>query len=382
MTLIYLPIFGWRGAARLAGAGAVTLAMTAFFLWPQWVEAGWTQISLQTVQQDYRNYFLFAKSPDDSVYRKSWADINHVASQITVAQTMMALLLGLMLRRILSPWKAPRGLSSITWFGLALAAFGLVISLPVSEPLWRYLPGLKFIQFPWRFQPLVALGCGLLAAAVIEMWPTLNPKSRMRISAFLTWVVIFSVALTVMLTRLDESNTTRAQVTELLTGRGITPDEARRLQDKDDLRYIFNAANQIYFRPAGSDFNFYPPTEQPGGISIISGPGRVVAQNINSARREFLVESEAPVRARIETYLYPHWVARLDGREITINVEQGSGLMLVDLPSGGSHLTLSYEVREISERVARAISIVAWLFFGGWIAFKLWWRSRHPGLQS
>lgn len=382
MALIYLPSSGWRGAARLAGAGVVTLALTAFFLWPQWVESGWTQISLQTVQQDYRNYFLFAKSPDGSVYRQSWADINHVASQITLAQTTMALLLGLMLRKILSPRKAPGRLSSTTWFGLALAASGLIISLPVSEPLWRYLPGLRFIQFPWRFQPLVALGCGLLAAAVIEMWPALNPKSRTRISAFLTWVVIFNVALTVMLARLDESDATRAQVIALLTARGITPDEARRLQDKDDLRYIFNAANQIYFRPPGSDFNFYPPADQPGGISIISGRGRLVSQNLNIARREFLIESEEPVRARIETYLYPHWVARLDGREITVNAEQGSGLMLVDLPSGRRHLTLDYEVREISERVARAVSVVAWLLFCGWIAFNLWRRSRRPDLQA
>src|SRR5262245_56011418 len=34
------------------------------------------------------------------------------------------------------------------------------------------------------------------------------------------------------------------------------------------------------------------------------------------------------VKARIETYNYPHWVVRLDGREIKIEVESGTGLML------------------------------------------------------
>lgn len=385
MALIYLPNFGWRGAARLAGAGVVTLALTAFFIWPQRVESGWTQIGLQTVQQDYRNYFLFAKSSDGSAYRQSWADVNHAASLITLAQTAMALLLGLTLRKILSPQKAPGRLVAVSWFGLALAAFGLIISLPVSEPLWRYLPGLKFVQFPWRFQPLVALGCGVLAAMVIEMWPALNPKSRMRILAFLTWVVIFCSVFTVILARLDEPGVNSDQVSNLLVGTGLQPvtlEEARRLQNEDDLKYIPYAANQIYFRPPGSDFNLYPPAAEPGGISIISGRGRVVSQSLKIARREFLIESEEPVRARIETYHYPHWVARLDGREITINTEQSSGLMLVDLPGGGGRLTLDYEVRKISERVARAVSIVAWLLFGGWIVFKLWRRSRRPDPQA
>lgn len=382
MALIYLPNFGWRGLARLAGAGVITLALTAFFLWPQWVESGWTQIRLQTVQQDYRNYFLFAKSPDGSAYRQSWADINHVASMITLAQTAMALLLGLMIQKILLPQKTPARLSSAAWFGLALAAFGLLISLPVSGPLWRYLPGLKFIQFPWRFQPLVALGCGLLAAAVIEAWPALNPKSRMRISAFLTWVVIFNAALTFMLARLDESNTTRAQVADLLTARGITPDEARRLQDKDDLRYIFNSANQIYFRPPGSDFNFYPPVQEPGGVSIIAGRGRVVSQKLGVSRREFLIESEEPARTRIETYNYPHWVARLDGREIPITPEQGSGLMLIDIPAGAHRLTLDYEVRQISQRVSQALSLTAWGVMLLWMAARTINRVRQKRIQT
>jgi len=369
MVLIYLPSSGWRGIARLAGASVVTLALTAFFLWPQWVESGWAQIGLQTVQQNYRNYFLFAKSPDNSVYRQSWADVNYAASLITLGQTLMALLLGLLCplyltrRKILSPQKAPSQMIAAAWFGLALAAFGLLISLPVSGALWRYLPGLKFIQFPWRFQPLVALGCGLLAATVIETWPTLNPKSRIRISAFLTWVVIFNLGFTVMLTRLDEPGVTRAQVSDLFIASGaslITLEEARRLNNENDLKHTPYAANQIYFRPPGSDLYLYPPANQPGGISTVSGRGRVISQKLNIAHREFLIENEEPLRARIDTYHYPHWVARLDGREIKINVEQGSGLMLVDLPAGAHRLTLDYEVRQASQRIARAISLAAW----------------------
>jgi len=373
MALIYLPGYGWRAVARLAGAGAVTLALTAFFLWPQRVEAGWVQIGLQTVQQDYRNYFLFAKSSDASRYRQAWAGVNHVTSLITLAQTLMALLLSLMCREILAPRKTPSRLTAIAWFGLALTVFGLIISLPVSEMLWRYLPGLKFVQFPWRFQPFVALGCGLLAATACEKWPSLNPKSRMRVAAFLTWVVIANLIFTIMLAHLSEPEVTRAQVADFLSSPNAEPvtiEEGRRLQNEDDLKYIPYAANQIYFRPPGSDFNLYPPAEQPGGISIIAGRGRVVSQKLNIASREFVIENEEPAQARIETYHYPHWVARLDDREVNINVEKDSGLMLLNLPAGTHTLRLDFEIREPSERAARLISAIAWLAFCGWIAFK------------
>ncbi len=385
MALIHLPKFGSRAAVRLGGAGVVTVALTAFFLWPQRVEMDWAQIGLQTVQQDYRNYFLFAQPPGESRYRQAWADVNYVASLITIAQTLTALLLGLMCRKVFSPRKASSRLTAVAWFALALTAFGLIISLPISEALWRYLPGLKFVQFPWRFQPFVALGCGLLAAMAREIWPSLNPKSRLMIAAVLTWVVIANLIFTALLAHLNQPGITRSQVADLLdspNAKPVTLEEGRRLQDEDDLKYIPYAANQIYFRPRGADSNLYPPTESPGGLSFISGKGRVIAERLHNSRREFLIETEEQTLARIATYHYPHWVARLDGREIGINVEAGDssekGLMLLALPAGTHKLTLDYEVRETSEIAARWISIAAWAAFVAWAGFKL---ARRTSLK-
>src|SRR5262249_56058394 len=94
--------------------------------------------------------------------------------------------------------------------------------------------------------------------------------------------------------------------------------------NKGDRKYPSSPANQPYFPPHGADSYLYPPASSPGGLSIVSGRGRVVSQKLNIARREFLIESEEPARARIETYHYPHWVARLDGREIEIKPDPHS----------------------------------------------------------
>src|SRR5262249_60775751 len=119
--------------------------------------------------------------------------------------------LGLLCLKILSPKMSPTRLTVVARFGVVMAVFGLIILLPISEMLWRYAPGFKFIQFPWRFQPFVALGCGLLAAPAHEMWPSLDRKLRETRTAFLTWNRIVCVIFTVRLARLGESEVTRPQ---------------------------------------------------------------------------------------------------------------------------------------------------------------------------
>ncbi|MCI0337246.1 MAG: hypothetical protein L0226_06700 [Acidobacteria bacterium] len=379
MALIYLTRFDhqearWRGVWRLGAAGIIVVALTAFFLWPQVVERNWGQVGLSIVQQEYRNYFLFAETSDRSRYRQAWSGLNYVTSLITLTQTLTAMLFGLICWRLLKPEKKTLPDVPIIRLSMALVAFGLFISLPISDPLWRYLPGMKYVQFPWRFQPFAALACGLLAAAALDRWKALGRVIRNLIAAGLTWLVIANCVFTVMLLRLDEPGLTRAQTAELLSSpfaKPVTAEEGRRLQDEDDLKFIPYAANEIYFRPQGSDFTLYPPAAIPGDLSFINGRGSVIAKQLNIALREFRIECEDGAQVRIETYYYPHWVARLNGTEVKIKVEEGTGLMLLDLPGGRHHLKLNYEIRDTSERVARSISIVAWLLFAGWGIFKL-----------
>ncbi|MEP7338807.1 MAG: hypothetical protein ABI977_13810 [Acidobacteriota bacterium] len=365
MAIVWLPRAGWRGLLRLAGACVVTLLLTTFFLWPQLIEADWVQLKLQIVQQDYRNYFLFARISDASQYRQRWTGVNDFTSYLTVAQTFTAGLLALL---CWPAWRRDR-LSPLVWFGSMLAGFGLLIALPVSDLLWRYLPGLKFVQFHWRFQPFVAIGCTLLAATAVECWPRMAKRPGMLLAAGLTWGVIACAVFTFMIARLGEKGISREQVANLLAARGFQPvsiEEGKRLQNEDDLKYLPYTANQIYFRPPGSDFVLYPPATQPGGLTMVDGKGRVRTQKLEIVHRDFLVENTEPARARIETYRYPNWVVRLDGRETATVAEASSGLILIDVPPGEHRITLDYETRRMSERVARIFSLVMWALFLLW----------------
>src|SRR5262245_37650439 len=383
MVLSYLREIEWWRMARLAIAGCAVFALTAFFIIPQQIEMSWVKVGLQLVEQDYRNYLLFAKPQDSSEYRRVWAGLNEVVSYITITQTLMAILLGLAARPLFRAGDKRSGEAAVVRFGIAITAFGLIISLPFSDPIWRYLPGLKYVQFPWRFQPFVSLGCGLMAAAVPGAWRALKPFSRALIAGALSWIVGANLLFTGFLLRLNAPNVTRAQVVKHLNAPDVGPTsmaEARQIQSEDELKYLAYTGNQIYFRPKGADLIFYPPASMPGTLSFIRGQGRVISEKIKIAQREFVVESIEPSQVRLETYHYPHWVARLDDREVAIVPEQASGRMLVDLPAGRHRLSFKFEVHDIYERAAGVISVISWILFGGWLALKLYRRPvRKPG---
>ncbi len=358
LVLVFLKHAGWRGILLLAKGVFLALMLTAFFLLPQIVEGNWVQLKLQLVQQDYRNYLLFAPSPNNSRYRQAWSGFNDTTSILILIQSLTGILLAL------SCWPKIRRdkLSPLVWFGAVLTGFGLLISLPISDLLWRYLPGLKFIQFPWRFQPFVALGLGLLAVIAIECRPLLKKFPRILLMAGLTWLIVIQLIFTVVFVRLDDT-ITREQVASLLADNDAKPinlQDGNSLQNEDDLKYLPYTSNQIYFRPTGSAFILYPPATKPGGLTLVETEGRVTTEKLEIAKREFLIETQSPARARIETHNHPNWHAQLDGNEIAIQSEAGTGLMLIDMPAGQHRLSLTYQARYRLARTANLLSITAW----------------------
>ncbi|HWQ33851.1 MAG TPA: 6-pyruvoyl-tetrahydropterin synthase-related protein [Blastocatellia bacterium] len=360
LTLCCWPQAGWRGIRNLATGVMLSLSLTAFFLVPQIIEMKWVQTELEVTQQHYRSYFLFAEAADESRYRQGWAGLNQVVSVMTLLQTALAGLLLISSYRML---RQTNRISLWRWL-LVLSVTGLFISLPASDFIWRWLPGLKFIQFPWRFQPFVSLATGLLAAATIEGWTKNGRRLRTLLAAVATWLVLASLAFTFLVARPQMRQLSRDDVRNLLHPKDALPlssQQVNELRERDDLSHLAYVANQIPFRPAGADLMLYPPATQPGGISIIAGKGKVSGQELNNSHRRFSLVNDEPVRVRIETYFYPNWVARIDGQQVPISVEPGSGLMLIDVPSGNHSLSLTCEVTRSTERWARLISVAALL---------------------
>jgi hypothetical protein len=52
-------------------------------------------------------------------------------------------------------------------FWLGVIAFALFMTTAASAPVWRLVPQLSYVQFPWRFLMLVAVACSFLVANLV-----------------------------------------------------------------------------------------------------------------------------------------------------------------------------------------------------------------------
>ncbi len=372
MAAIYLCRTSWKGLLWLFQAGALVLLLTVFFWVPVFSEMPWVQIERELTNHDFRDYFLFAPPRDLTPYRQAFANLNYVASVITLFQSPLAIISSLGYLLFISGKRKTVGVSNIVLFCLVVTIAALMISLPFSTLVWESVPGMKFIQFPWRWQPFVALAAALSLAALLNCWAGFTFYQRLCLVGLLFWVIAGNLLVTVFMSLPRETRLASRSALQLLSNTGlpaINPEQFDVLRQKMDGSSVAYMANHRVLRPRGAETIYYPPTEKPGGISFLSGKGRIIDQELKNSHREFRLVNEEPSTLRIETYAYPKWVLRNRGKPAVSRIEAGSGLMLVDLPAGEHLLTLDFETKSQAEILAQIISVCAW---GICIVWLLW----------
>ncbi|NOT58982.1 MAG: hypothetical protein HOP19_02030 [Acidobacteria bacterium] len=361
LILLACSTLRWQGLRNLVTAGLITFALTAFWLVPQLLEISWVNVKLLADQHHYSSYFLFAPPASDSNFHRSWAKLNEAASYFIVLQTVLGSLLAWAVWRKAQTDAQQR----LQRYCLALIAFGFFMALSLSAFFWKLLPGLSYLQFPWRWQPLTALATGLLLAAFWE-----NVSQRKAFALWLTLLLLGNGFFTYFVARHPHLPLDHATVLRQFERGDLPPastEQLREWQTQERYDYLAYFGNQPSYRPRGTEQMLYPTAQNYGGLDFVQGRGEILAQELRNQSRLFRLRSLEPVRVRLNTYAYSHWFARLDGREQTIRVEPNSNLMLLDLPAGEHTLNFSYEVRHPLQRGARWLSAAAWLGFVLWV---------------
>ncbi len=168
----------WAPVLRGAFAIALGLGLSAFYWLTAAFERNWVDIRQATHELGYNfeNNWLFARhfNPElalhDAVLRQaSWI----VISMIAVAFAALFIC-----------WR--RGTLPTTngsrrwWIPLAfIPVIALLLQFPFSAPIWRLLPEMSFLQFPWRWLEAVEAPMAIFLIAAI--WPQ-SRRGR-------TWVV-------------------------------------------------------------------------------------------------------------------------------------------------------------------------------------------------
>jgi hypothetical protein len=326
----------------LAGGGAMILGfgLTAFYILPAAFEQRWVQIS-QVVSENLapdRN-FLFTHSEDPEFLLFN-LKISGVALLVIVITAIAAVFVA----------RRRRSFPGLWWLLLALGAASMILMFPISEPLWRHLPKLQFLQFPWRW-------LGPLGAVFASFVGALSPLKRKQ---NLAWAaILFLLALYTV---------------------GIASDT---WWDNEDIGHVADGVQSGYgyqgtdeYAPLGS--NIYvlpgwipedtePPDTPPPAVEMLDSETNepVPLKNVTvkvmiwaAERKQFTVRSDSPVTLAIRLLNYPAWHATVDGKPALIESLPATAEMLLSI-SAGTHVVEIRFVRTFDRKMGTAISGVA-----------------------
>lgn len=321
----------WPTLRALSLAIGLGLGLTAFLWLPALLERNAVQLQNATVGLlDFRREFV---SPLELLRPAVTADLDvrlkHVSFQLGFAQWILAAL-GMSSFLIASPRRVS---------GVFFAIVGLISAFlvtPASLLIWRAIPALAFLQFPWRMLGPAAVAASVLAGAA-EDWVMRYQRGH----ALMFCLAAVAVCVVTALPLLDP------------------------LPWSD-----FGAVSAVRVVKAGLDWmpgttatnEFLPvtvltvPAPQPALIqsyetgqidkvnrTALPEGAEVILLDHGPEHDRWHISSPAPFTFQVYTFYFPGWRAYVDGVETPITVSRPEGWIMLPVPAGDHEIHLRFE---------------------------------------
>lgn len=355
-----LPLLGPAAGGLILG-----LSLAGFYLIPAAWQRRYVQISMAIIpNMRVEDNFLFGHTgygPHDQVL--------HTASVVAldvVVLSLAALVFAYFQNRTKLKAKAPtpadRSRSTALLTSSVLAAFVMLMLWHFTLPLWRLLPELAFLQFPWRL--LSVLGCVLgLAVGLALVRSRLTFAVTAAIALAITSSATFFAAMPFR-QGCEANDLLPALMPLFQTHHGAAPtDEYTPTEaDNDQLRWddpawwLATNANapgpNTVPNPAATilDYDQPPPLEQ-----TVSGPAPMHLQ-LHLPQPEDLI---------LNLRDYPTWRVTVNGNSHPAHLQRDDGLLAVALPAGDDTVDVRWHTLP-DMWIGDALSLVA-LGTAGWM---------------
>jgi hypothetical protein len=318
------PLF-WGMMAVVVGA-----CLASFYLIPAIYEQKWVTIA-EAVSAGSRpqDNFLFIHTTD--------ADhdaFNRMISWIAILELVVTL--G-------TAWAARKWLTARAQLWPALVGWAAacgVLMFPVTIVLWRFLPKLEFMQFPWRWLLCLGVVFSVFVTAGVRRW----------------WVrgALYAVALLVIATAWH-----RIQAPWW--------DNASDLREMQD-----NMSDAIGYE--GTD-EYTPIGAEPSAVDKdarkvkVEGTAHATIRVLrwSAESKAFTAEMSAPGQVGLRLFAYPAWKVEVNGHVVETAEKPDTGQMLVPVEAGMNHVELRF-TRTWDRTIGGWISLIAG------VLLILWWR--------
>jgi hypothetical protein len=290
--------------------------LVAFYIVPAAYEQRWVNISqaLSAGLLPSENFLYTAGNDPEHTY------FNLIASTIAVSLIVFTCLAAFAARRQFS--SSAEQPQSQVWSALVLvSAAATLLMFSPSSFLWRLLPKLRFVQFPWRWMSVLTLPFIYFVAAALG-------QRRVRSLLWILAVAIFLSATGIFLVRHtwwddEEFITLRAAIA---SGEG------------------FDGTDE--YDPLGDDHYNLPPKAPRAQVlpsldaPVTAHPPQAPMLFEQWTPENKTVDVDTPNAARVALRLlnYPAWHVELNNRAIVPDHAEDSGQMVINIPAGHSRI--------------------------------------------
>ena len=307
----------------LVGTAAVALGacLAAFYLFPAIYEQKWVNIG-EAISAGSR--------PQDNFLFVHTTDPDHDAFNRIISWVAMLVFIGMLAAA--SVGKVWRDKNRLLW--VVLLRWGAVcglLMLPEAAIIWKVLPKLEFMQFPWRWLLCLSMMFVIFLTLGVRRW-------WMRFAVCAVAVLVIATAWV----RIQAPWWDNAA-------------DLREMQDNMTDKIGYEGVDE--YTPVGAD-----PTAIDKDVRTvtINGPARgaIHIQRCEPESRAFTVQSSAADQVALRLFRYPAWQAEVNGRLVETSAHQDTGQMLVPIEAGMNRVELKF-VRTWDRAVGGWISLVS-----------------------
>jgi hypothetical protein len=238
-----------------------------------------------------------------------------------------------------------------TTFWIVVASLSALLMTSASGPVWRVLPVLQRVQFPWRFGLLLSLAASATVALGLRSLRETGARANRRMLAFGGLIVCVWVLLLAGVARRTYPS---------MSGRDFVVNDTARAA-------LARGRDAPEYRPRWTNLSGEGDVEAMlrrvcGGEAtrevracISEGDGAIAFTRRAPRELELTIESASGVSFRVTQFYFPGWAARLDGRPHPLQPAPADGLIMLSVPAGRHRLRLALEPTA-PERAGQLIS--------------------------
>ena len=335
LALLVLYFFWERRSAQIlaiaAGAVAMGAVLSAFYLFPAIYEQRWIDIAnaVSAGSRPADNFlFIHTTDPDHDAF-------NRIISWIAVLEIIL-------IAASAAPAKLWRKTRRELWIALLVwAGACALLMFPLSLFLWKVLPKMQFMQFPWRWLLCLSMIFTLFVTAGFNKW----------------WMRAVVCALFFTLIT--------AAWHRIQAPWWDTPADLREMVDNMYIDAGYEGTDE--YTPLGAD----PSAIDKDAKVTVDGPARADIHVLrwDAEAKTFTVQISAADQLALRLFAYPAWKAEVNGRDVQTSSRPRTGQMLVPVSAGMNRVEIRF-LRTWDRTLGDWIAFVAVLGILGWIFFR------------